>query len=351
MKTKNNSASNRITSHDVAELAGVSQSTVSRVLNPNKDNGFISQKTAERVRAAADELNYSPHPIARALRGEKTNLIGLVVREIADPFFAGLIEAISTEARKMGLNVILGHVHSDPTEGLQLTRVMDSRQSDGVVFLGDLRDDQAVFQTIVLERHPVVALCRGKRSRNLPNVNCDNKAGIELLINHLLENGHKMIAFVDGGWFGDIKERREVFLAYKQDHGIENNFSWIQAEGNNFDGGYRAMNRLLDLSQRPTAVMAADDAMAIGIVKAIHDRGFRIPEDLSVTGFDDIPVARFTIPSLTTIRQPIEKMAKRAIEILVQQINNPDDRGMDLFEVMAPELIVRDSTGRASNIL
>lgn len=347
MGTNRNPLSRRVTSRDVAELAGVSQSTVSRVLSSNEDNGFISKDTADRVKAAANQLGYSPNPIARALRGEKTNLIGLVVREIADPFFAGLIEAISAEARKLGLNVVLGHVHSDPNEGLQLTRVLDSRQCDGVVFLGDLRDDRAVIQTIVREQHPVVALCRGKKDGDLPIVNCDNKVGIELLINYLVSNGHKQIAFVDGGWFGDIKERREVFLTYKKEYRMGENFKWIQAEENNFDGGYRAMQSLLGLSQKPTAVMAADDAMAIGILKAIHDGNFRVPEDISVTGFDDIPLARYTIPSLTTVRQPIEKMAMRALEIIMHQINFPDNQDKGIFELMAPELVIRNSTAKA----
>jgi LacI family transcriptional regulator len=349
MKQVNNPTSRRKTSRDVAELAGVSQSTVSRVLSSNEDTGFIGKATAERVRAAARQLGYSPNPIARALRGQKTNLIGLVVREISDPFFAVLIESISAEARNLGLNVVLGHVHSDPNEGLQLTRVLDSRQCDGLVLLGDLRDDQSVIDKIVKEGYPVVALCRGKRDHNLFNVNCDNKAGIELLLDYLINNGHRQVTFVDGGWYGDIKERREAFLAYKTDHKMGKSFNWIQAEENNFEGGFQTMNSILRLSQRPTAIVAADDAMAFGILKAAYDNGIRVPEDLSVTGFDDIPLASYTIPSLTTIRQPFENMAKRALEILMSQIDNPSEKNQLFYELMPPILIIRESTGRAPN--
>lgn len=347
MDTRNRSTSKKVTSRDVADLAGVSQSTVSRVLNSTDENSFISKDTAARVRNAAAQLGYSPNPIARALRGEKTNLIGLVVREISDPFFAGLIEAISFEAKSRGLNVVLGHVHGDPNEGLQLTRVLDSRQCDGVVFLGDLRDDQSVIQTIVRENHPVVALCRGNRDVNIPVVNCDNSAGIEMIINHLIDHNHKRITFVDGGWFGDIKERREAFLSYKQSHGLDKSFSWIQAEENSFEGGYRAMGSLLGLSQRPTAVVAADDAMAIGIMKAIHDNGLQIPKDISVIGFDDIPFAKYTCPSLSSVRQPIESMAKRALDVLIDQISNPAEERKAKFENLTPELMIRESSGKA----
>jgi LacI family transcriptional regulator len=346
MKQDKKSYSQRKTSRDVAELAGVSQSTVSRVLSSDEDKGFIGKATAERVRAAAQQLGYSPNPIARALRGQKTNLIGLVVREIADPFFAVLIEAVSTEARKLGLNVVLGHVHSDPNEGLQLTRVLDSRQCDGVVLLGDLRDDQKVIDSIVGEGNPVVALCRGKRDRNLLNVNCDNKSGIELILNYLSSNGHTQMTFVDGGWYGDIQERREAFLTYKSDHKMDKCFNWIRAEENSFDGGYRAMQTIIGLNQRPTAVVAADDAMAFGILKAAYDNGIRVPEDLSVTGFDDIPLAGYTVPSLTTIRQPFENMAKRALEILMSQINHPSKKTKVLYELMPPILVIRESTGK-----
>lgn len=346
MNPKNKTFSLKVTSKDVAALVGVSQSTVSRVLNTNGESNFISKETADRVRAAAEQLGYSPNPIARALRGEKTNLIGLVVREISDPFFAGLIEAISFEAKARGLNVVLGHVHGDPYEGLKLAHVLDSRQCDGMVFVGDLRDDQGVLQTVVREKRPVVTLCRGKRDANVPVVNCDNSAGVRVILEHLLSNQHKYITFVDGGWFGDIRERRDSFLAYKQQHELDA-LNWIQAEENSFGGGYRVMQNLLSLSQRPTAVMAADDAMAIGIIKAIHDAGLRIPQDISIVGFDDIPIAQYTYPSLTTVRQPIEKMAKRALEILIDQISHITPETGTMVELLMPELVIRESSGTA----
>jgi len=345
MKFKRNGSLNRITSHDVAELAGVSQSTVSRVLNTNKDNGFISKETADRVRAAANELGYSPNPIARALRGEKTNMIGLVVREIADPFFAGLIEIICSKARQLNYNVILGHVHSDPAEELNLVRILDSRQCDGIIFVGDLKNDQQVLQSYLSEKHPVVALCRGRMVNSLPTINCNNQAGIKQIIDYLVNLGHRRLTFIDGGWIGDIFERREVFLEYKNEFADGKQFNWLQAENNNPEGGYKAMRQLLKDTPRPTAVLASDDSMAIGVIKAVLEAGLRIPEDISVTGFDDIDFVKYITPSLTTVRQPIDAMANKAIDILFSQIEGKEDPRKSILIELEPDLVIRNSTG------
>lgn len=337
---------NSVTSKDVATLAGVSQSTVSRVLSSSDQaNNFISEETSERVRRAADQLGYSPNPIARALRGQPTNLIGLVVREIADPFFAGFIEVLSIMIREAGLNVVLGHAHSDPGEALEMAHVLDSRQCDGVIFLGDLRNDENAVRSILMQNHPVVALCRGRSVFSLPTVNVNNEIGIQLLVDHLLSLGHKNFIFVDGGWFGDIHERRSIFLSKMAKTENEINYTWLQAKDNSAAGGYLAMQEINKMKPMPTAIMASDDAMATGILKAAHDLGIKIPEDISVTGFDDIDSARFTYPGLTTVRQPIEKMSEMALDLLQIQIEKEPVPDNKIFNQLTPELVIRDSSG------
>jgi len=345
MPTKKYSKSKHITSKDVAAIAGVSQSTVSRVLSPDTEaSSFISDETAEKVKEAAKKLGYSPNPIARALRGQSTNLIGLVVREIADPFFAGFIELLSKKVRESGLNMVLGHVHSDPSEALEMTHVLDSRQCDGIFFLGDLRNDEKAIEQILSEHHPVVALCRGRTVASLPTVNVDNRAGIHMLIEYLLDIGHKNLVFVDGGWFGDIHERRIEFLNYmEKKEGIE--FTWVQGRDNSAEGGYNAMMEISKFSKVPTAVLASDDAMATGLLKAASDLDLKIPDEISITGFDDIDCAAYTIPSLTTIRQPIVKMADIALELLQMQIEKIPIPQNKLFRQVQPELIIRQSSG------
>ncbi len=333
----------RVTGKDIAEIAGVSQSTVSRVLSSEETSSLISEETAQRIKQIAKNMGYSPNPIARALRGERTNLIGLIVREIADPFFAGVIEEINYTFKEKGFNVILGHVHSDPTEGRQITRILDSRQCDGMIFLGDLYDDMKYINEIREQDHPALTMCRGNEEK-IPYVNCNNEQGTHLLVEHLLSLGHKNLAFIDGGSIGDLRERRRTFSRLEQNH-PELTCTIIQAERNDFEGGFKAMNALLMKKDVPTAIMAADDGMAVGVLKAITSAGLRVPEDISVTGFDDIELSRYTIPALTTIRQPIEKMAEIAVDMLIKMIDRQPLTENEKFVSLEPELIIRDSSG------
>lgn len=336
---------NRVTSRDVAALTGVSQSTVSRVLNSTGATTLIGEKTAMRVREAALQLGYSPDPIARALRGDKTHLLGLIVREIADPFFASVIEEVNGYARAAGFGMVLGHARSDVEEGLQIVRALDLRQCDGVFLLGDLRDDPAIIRTLLGKGKPVVALCRGRRFGALPTVNTDNDLGIDLLVKHLVELGHRHIAFLDGGWIGDIRERLSRFLYHKETLPETKHLMWLHVESNNWQGGYDAMRSLLTMEPRPTAVMASDDAMAIGVLRAAYEAGLQVPLDVSVTGFDDIGLAAFSIPSLTTIRQPVGAMAKLAVSKMLDQLENATETDGNCFTQLAPQLIIRESTG------
>ena len=230
-------------------------------------------------------------------------------------------------------------------EALEMAHVLDSRQCDGVIFLGDLRNDENAVRSILMQNHPVVALCRGRSVFSLPTVNVNNEIGIQLLVDHLLSLGHNNFIFVDGGWFGDIHERRSIFLSKMAKIENEINYTWLQAKDNSAAGGYLAMQEISKMKPMPTAIMASDDAMATGILKAAHDLGIKIPEDISVTGFDDIDSARFTYPGLTTVRQPIEKMSEMALDLLQIQIEKEPVPDNKIFNQLTPELVIRDSSG------
>lgn len=334
------------TARDVARLAGVSASTVSRVLN---DSGttLISPSTYERVRAAAAELGYSPHPLARALRGKHTQLIGLIAREIEDPFFAHFISTLSTQARALGYQIVLGHAQSDPSQALQMTAVLDARHCDGVLLLGDLRDDGAATEEILRQRRAVLALCRGQSPGPIPTINTDNRHGMRLLLDHLFTLGHRRLAFINGGWLGDIHERREAFLEYSQLYGLEVTPDDIRTDSNDLDGGYRALVELMQAPRRPTAVLASDDVMALGALKAALDLGLRVPADISITGFDDIEMTRFTSPALTTVRQPVEAMSRQALAWLMRLIQGELPSEAEQAATVPPALVIRQSTGPA----
>lgn len=340
--------SGRITARDVAEQAGVSASTVSRVLS-GVPTDMISEATRQRVIEAAAQLGYSPDPIARALRGKKSYLLGLIVREIDDPFFARFTAELSRQARALGYHIVLGYAQSDPQEALQMSNVLDTRHTDGVFILGDLKNDEVALAQMVHGAHPVVALCRGPSPASLFTFNTDNEAGARMLLDHLVGLGHRRIAFIDGGWLGDIRERREAYDAYMQEKGFERAPEWIQADTNSPAGGYRAMTRLLALNRPPTAVFAADDLMAFGALKAVVDAGLRVPDDLSVVGFDDIELSEYFCPSLTTVRQPIEAMSQQALRLMLDLINEADTRSTEAVVRIQPELVIRQSTGPAKS--
>ena len=209
------------------------------------NRSMISEETAQRVRDAANQLGYSPNPIARALRGERTNMIGLIVREITDPFFAGLIEILNSEARNAASMWFWVMRTVIRVKGFEMARILDSRQMDGVIFLGDLRNDKEVLQSYINENHPIVPYAAEGKFPVCRLINCDNKLGIRMLTEHLCDLGHQLIAFIDGGWFGDVLERREEFLRIKRETSKCSQFSWIQAADDDYNGGYGVINEIL----------------------------------------------------------------------------------------------------------
>jgi len=336
----------RVTARDVAARVGVSASTISRVLNNNAGD-LISAETRQRVLQAAAELGYTPDPIARALRGKKSHLLGLIVREIADPFFARFISELSVQARQMNYHLVLGHAQSDPEEALTMTNVLDTRHTDGVIVLGDLKNDEAALQQMLQGKHAVVGVCRGPSPASLYTVNTDNYAGTYALLDHLYGLGHRKFGFIDGGWLGDLRERRDAFVRYVDERQLSVRPEWIQAQTNNADGGYRAMQVLLKLKEPPSAVFAADDIMAIGALKAVADASLRVPDDVSIVGFDDIDLGKFLCPSLTTMRQPIDVMSEYVLNLLLELINQPEVHREQTLIRVPPELVIRQSSGPA----
>lgn len=329
---------------DVARAAGVSQSTVSRILNDAPVRIPVSDETRERVRAVAAELGYRPHPFARALRGAPTMLLGAIVRDITDPFFATAIEALSSEARKRGYSVVLGHAARRADEALALTAVLEARQCDAIILLGDFRDEPALVSDLRDAPMSTVAVWHGSELQGFPTVSVDNEAGIRAALEHLTALGHRRIAFVGGESLGDIRERQAAFERHRRELGVRLPHAYVQHVQNTTRGGEDAFASLFAARNPPTAVVAATDVLAIGIVFAAQSSGLSVPGALSVVGFDDIPVAAATFPGLTTVRMPVAEMVAVAIEVAIDGAPEGDGKGKPVF---APELIVRRSTGRA----
>ncbi len=329
------------TMRDIAEATGVSQSTVSRVLSGTPTAVPIAEATRKRVVETARELGYRPNPLARGLRGAPTMLLGVIVRDVTDPFFAGAIEAASLEANKRGYNVVLGHAHQSADEAEALWGILEARHCDALLFLGDLRDRPELIEDLQNTSIPVVAMWHGSRDSGIPTVNVDNRGGIAIVVDHLVELGHERIAFAGPRRLGDITEREDAYVAAAHGHGLAVPDAYHQDAANDYQGGAAALDRLMDLDEPPTAIIAPTDVIAMGMLHAAQRRGLDVPNDVSITGFDDIPVAAVSVPALTTVRMPTAAMILAAIDLA---IGGEESLG-DVHPVFEPELVVRASTG------
>jgi DNA-binding LacI/PurR family transcriptional regulator len=331
---------------DIAKAAGVSQSTVSRVLNDTPTSVPIAADTRERVQEVAKRLGYRPNPLARGLRGARTMLLGVIVREITDPFFSMAIEALSTEALARGYNVVLGSAHSKADEAIALKAVLETRHCDAIVLLGDMRDEPKFLEDLRASQTPIIALWHGTELEGVPTVNIDNRAGMVTAIDHLIDKGHGRIAFIGGRPLGDIRERRTAFYEHLEEKGIAVPEEYVQNVINDPAGGDAALRTLVALDSPPTAVVCSTDHLAIGVLHAAADLGLVVPRDLSVVGFDDIPMASFTVPSLTTIHMPVAEMTALAARLAMDEPEDGASGAMKSF-VVTPGLVVRESTGEA----
>lgn len=329
---------------DIARATGLSQSTVSRVLNGTPTVVPIAETTRERVIATARELEYRPNPLARGLRGASTMLLGVIVREITDPFFAGAIEAVTVEAARRGYNVVLGGAHARADEAIALWGVLEARHCDAILLLGDMRDQPRLIADLAGSRVPVVALWHGSPTTDVASVSVDNRAGIRAVLDHLSGLGHRRIAFIGGRQLGDIKEREEAFVEYMAQMPEPIHYGYVQHGPNELAGGVSAFHRLLKLPEPPTAVVASTDVLATGALRAAYERGLDVPAEISITGFDDIPTAAFTIPSLTTVSMPVREMVQTAVRIV---LDPPEEAAQGPPPVLQPSLVVRESTSRS----
>ena len=332
------------TMRDIAEATGVSQSTVSRVLSGTPTAVPIAEATRKRVMETARELGYRPNPLARGLRGAPTMLLGVIVRDITDPFFAGAIEAASFEANKRGYNVVLGHAHESAEEAEALTGILEARHCDALLFLGDLRDRPGLIEELQSTSIPVVAVWHGSRESGIPTVSVDNKSGIAAVVDHLVGLGHQRIGFAGPlGRLGDITEREDAFVATVHGHGLPTPDEYRLEAANTYAGGAQAVRELMDLAEPPTAIVAPTDVLAMGMLHQAYEQGLRVPDDLSISGFDDIPEAAYTVPALTTVRMPTEAMMVAAIDLAIGR----EEVLGDFHPLLEPELVVRGSTGPA----
>jgi DNA-binding LacI/PurR family transcriptional regulator len=334
---------------EVSERAGVAQSTASRVLRGLETRVAVTPQTRSRILDAARDLGYRPHPLARGLRGAGAGLLGVILRDVGDPLFAAALDAIVTECRRVGWHVVLGHARGSSQEALDLVEIMETRYCEALVIAGDLPDDTPLWQQLEAARVPSVGVFQGQRHLSIPTINVDNRRGARLAMRHLHDLGHRRIALIGHTFGRGQAERAETYDEFMAEHGLRPPPGYRRLVANTMDGGLAAAAGLLALDERPTAIFAATDRLALAAMSAIHAAGLRVPRDLSIVGFDDIPAGAIASPPLTTVHQPLEEIVRLAIDDLLARARGTGG-GTPLRRHLEPALTVRASTGQPPGI-
>jgi LacI family transcriptional regulator len=328
----------------VAKRAGVSTATVSRTINTPQQ---VKPGTARRVWKAIEELKYFPNTQARSLVSGRSRMVGLIVSDITNPFFPELVKGFEDAASQKGYEVLLSNTEYDSSRMATGVRRMLERKVDAVAIMTS-EMDRSLTQQLAHRDIPMVFLDVGQVDKHVSNIKVDYARGISQAVGHLLELGHRRIAFISGpGELKSARIRRLAFLKAMKERGIVGDQCLIETGNHRVDGGFNAMSRILDGDWLPTAVLCSNDLTAIGSLRAIRRRGLRVPNDISVVGFDDIALAEFTEPPLTTVRLPRRELASKAFEALLASLGDTSSMGVEYS--ITPELIVRESTANARN--
>jgi LacI family transcriptional regulator len=326
---------------EVAKLAGVSTATVSRVLN---NVSVVSNETRAKVLRAVKELNYHPNLHAKSLAGRKTDTLGIIVSNLENPFFFDIFHALEASAHEGGYEVLISNTDYLPAQLLRSVRTMIGRRVDGLALVVSEMESQ-ILTELAQYRSPVVFYDVGTPGENIARIRVNYRKGIEELVGYLHELGHRRLAFVGHhSSLSPTNEREQAFVEAASQLGCETTWRTV-ANQDGLEGGRRAAAELLGGDFAPTAIVCVNDLMAVGVLRELRARGLLVPHDVSVTGFDNIELADFSDPPLTTMNIPRRYIGQLMFSLLVPegQGNNPPAGDT----VLMPELILRASTGPA----
>ena len=325
---------------DVAKRAGVSTATVSRVLNGDER---VTPAYREAVQRAVAELDYRPDRIARNLRARRSQMLGLIISDIENPFFTSVVRGVEDVAYENDHTILLCNSDEDPEKERLYLDIMTAERAAGVIVSAACETDnhsRAVLQAGI----PVVAMDRRMRDLEVDTVVVDSAEGAYQLVRHLLESGHRRIGLIGGPQqVTTAREREAGYLRALAEHGLRPDPALIKSTDYKLAGGYEATCQLLELEQPPTAMFAANNLTTLGALNCIHERGLRIPEDVAIGGFDDMPWATSLNPPLTAVAQPTYELGRTAADLLLRRIR---DKGHNVVEVkLATRLVIRKSSG------
>ena len=326
---------------EVAKRAKVSTATVSRVLNNIE---VVRSATRARVLKAVEELKYQPNLHARTLAGGKSRTLGIIVSNMENPFFVDVFRALDADAHDHGYEVVIANTDYRAERLASSIRLMIGRRVAGLAVIVS-ETDAALMQELGESRIPVVFFDIGVPRKNLSNVRVNYNRGIERVVEYLYDLGHRRMAFIGHHpTLGPISLRERTFVETVRRHGPS--VEWrtvVDADG--LDGGRHAARELLSSGFRPTAIICVNDFMAVGVLRELREHGLRVPDDVSVTGFDNIQLSEFCYPPLTTVDIPRDRIGHIVFETLVPDLPRSRPAGREV--VIDPELVLRESTGPA----
>lgn len=324
---------------DVARLAGVSTTTVSHVINKTR---FVAETTQEKVKKAVEELNYAPSAVARSLKCNTTRTIGMLVTQSSNPFFAEVVDGVESYCYRQGYTLILCNTGGIYEKQRDYIRMLAEKRVDGIlVMCSDLTEDLREM----LDAHssiPKVIMDWGPESSQADKIIDNSEEGGYLATKYLLDNGHTDIACLTG--HEEKVACIERVIGYKRalrEYDIEFNQERILVGNFECDTAVLAADKILAMENRPTAVFCFNDLMALGVISRLQENGVRVPDDISIIGYDNIELSGYFSPPLTTVHQPKRRVGKTAFEILLQRIKDKE-HDKRIFE-MHPEIVERSS--------
>jgi LacI family transcriptional regulator len=327
---------------EIARRANVSTATVSRTIN---QSGPVKPATARKVWRIVAELNYFPNSHARALVSGRSRLLGLIVSDITNPFFSELIRSFETHAAQQHYDLLITSTDYETSRMTATLRRMLERKVDGVAVMTS-EMDLGLIGELSKRGVPIVFMDVGQMGPRMSHVAIDYGNGIQQAVDHVVGLGHTRVAFISGPLaLHSARMRRQAFVDRMRAHHLMPDRRLIREGTHTAEGGQREMAALLRVPRKPTAVVASNDWTAIGALHAIQSAGLRVPEDMSLVGFDDIPLVSYTTPALTTVRMSAVDVGSTAFQALFRMIGGELPQG-DVFQIPT-KLVVRHSTAKA----
>ncbi|MCM3791341.1 LacI family transcriptional regulator [Domibacillus indicus] len=333
----------KFTIYDVAEKAGVSISTVSKVLN---NTGNLAEKTRNKVKAIMLELNYQPS-VAASVR-KRIQTIGLLIPDIANPFMAEIARVIENHVKRYGYSLLICSTDNDLKNEVEYVSILKQKYSDGIIVATGLKREEAVKELIKTDI-PIALLSRDVPSLAVNTVLVDDYLGGYEATNHLISLGHQKIAMItEDTVFSTLQARVNGYKKALEEAGLSYDENLVLTNNTSLEEGKKSIMSLLKKFNPPTAIFASTESLAIGAMQGAHELNLKVPDEVSIIGFDDTVLSTVCEPPLTTIAQPIEEMGEKVVELLIEEIEKKKESKQRVM--LSPKLIVRKSTAHKGDI-